>query len=49
MPIQVDGVLPHTISGTELSRVRTELYQLHVEREGTESTRRTEKVLGSSW
>jgi hypothetical protein len=28
MPIQVDGVLPHTISGTELSRVRTELYKL---------------------
>ncbi len=25
MPNQVDGVLPHTMSGTELSRVRTEL------------------------
>ena len=24
MPIQVDGVLLHAISGTELSRVRTE-------------------------
>jgi hypothetical protein len=28
MPIQVDGVLLHAISGTELSRVRTELYKL---------------------
>src|SRR5580698_9671189 len=25
MPHQVDGVLPHTMSGTELSHVRTEL------------------------
>jgi hypothetical protein len=30
MPIQVRDVLPHTISGTELSRVRTELYQLRI-------------------
>src|SRR5271168_3414471 len=30
MPIQVHDVLPHTISGTELSRVRTELYQLRI-------------------
>jgi len=30
MPIQVRNVLPHTISGTELSRVRTELYQLRI-------------------
>ena len=30
MPIQVDGGLLHTISGTELSRVRTELYQLRI-------------------
>ena len=28
MPIQVDGVLVHAMSGTELSRVRTELHQL---------------------
>jgi creatinine amidohydrolase/Fe(II)-dependent formamide hydrolase-like protein len=30
MPIQVDGVLVHAMSGTELSRVRTELHQLSV-------------------
>ena len=30
MPIQVHDVLPHTISGTELSRVRTELDQLRI-------------------
>src|SRR6202045_455427 len=30
MPIHVHDVLPHTISGTELSRVRTELYQLRI-------------------
>src|SRR6267143_7130899 len=30
MPIQVHSVLPRTISGTELSRVRTELYQLRI-------------------
>ena len=28
MPNQVDGVLLHTMSGTELSRVRTELQRL---------------------
>src|SRR6202453_4593541 len=30
MPIQVDGVRVHAMSGTELSRVRTELHQLCV-------------------
>src|SRR5258705_398123 len=30
MPIQVRNVLPHTISGTELSRVRTEPDQLRI-------------------
>src|SRR6202049_2734861 len=30
MPIHVHDVLPHTISGTEFSRVRTELYQLRI-------------------
>ena len=30
MPIQVDGVLLHAMSGTELSRVRTELHQLWI-------------------
>src|SRR5450631_1283252 len=30
MPIQMDGVLLHAMSCTELSRVRTELHQLRV-------------------
>src|SRR5580698_3187142 len=30
MPIQVDGVLLRTMSGTELSRVRTELQRLRI-------------------
>src|SRR5580693_1101149 len=30
MPIQVDSVLVHAMSGTELSRVRTELHQLWI-------------------
>ena len=30
MPIQVDGVLVHAMSGSELSRVRTELYRLRI-------------------
>ncbi len=30
MPNQVDGVLVHTMSGTELSRVRTELHRRQI-------------------
>src|SRR5271169_6089554 len=30
MPNQVDGALVHAMSGSELSRVRTELYQLRI-------------------
>src|SRR5713101_1326912 len=30
MPNQVDGALVHAMSGNELSRVRTELYQLRI-------------------
>ena len=44
MPIQVDGVLVHAISGTELCRVRTEPPQLCVFPTQAQSPKREEEV-----